>query len=213
LPSNILAGDPKSGALASARTLDRPTELHMRNRQVLWETIIRNICMYVLRQSAQAFGGAVQGDVLNGVLELRPRRVQPADGQPRRRGRPRNEEMSTRQKVDVVVAFPPILERNHKENVGAVVDAATLAGRANKGTFSMSDIRRRLLKALGEADIDGAIRRIEEELEDPEEQPQEPEVNVRPGDDEDQSPLGRDIDPLTNNEDGNAPNARSGSGA
>jgi hypothetical protein len=212
LPENILTGDAKAGALASARTLDRPTELHMRNRQVLWETVLHNISMWVLGQSAQAILGSVQGDFINGVLELRARRVPVFERNPQtgrnRQGRPRSTTLQA-QKVEVTVNFPPILERNNKEMVGAVVDAATLAGRNNKGLFSKSDIRRRLLKALGEPDVDGAMERILEELEDPEEQPDP--VTMERGN-EDRSPLPRDIEPLTNNEDANAPNARSGGG-
>lgn len=221
LPENILSGDTKAGALASARTLDRPTELHMRNRQVLWETILQEIGMYVLGASARALGGQVQGDFLNGVLELQSRRRPPqpvpvTDGEtPRpRRGRPRNSEMTGPQKVEVVASFPPILEKNSKENVNAVVDAATLGGRKNKGMFSKSEIQRRLLHALGENDIDGSMKRINEELEDPDEQPDETDQgNVatpeggggqeRAGG-EDQSRLGRSIEPLTNNEDANS---------
>jgi hypothetical protein len=217
LPENILSGDTKAGALASARTLDRPTELHMRNRQVLWETVLRELSMYVLASSARSFGGIVQGDVLNGVIELAPQRTTPPNPTTGRQrpGRPRQNEI-VRNKVEVVATFPPVLEKNAKENVGAVVDAATLAGRMSKDVFSMSEIRRRVLHALGENDIDGSMKRIEEELEDPEERAPKPVMTQSPfggprgagGEQlpttDNGRPTGRNIEPLTGGEDANS---------
>lgn len=158
IPETILSGNADVGNLATARTLDRPTELQMANRQGLWEDILREEGMYVLRQSAQALLGGVTGDVVNGVLELRSRVVDAPSG----RGRPR----VVRQPVQVDVNFPAILERNKKENVDAIVDAITLLGREPKKIFTLKDIRRRVLAALGEPDIDGALAQMERDVEE-----------------------------------------------
>ena len=157
IPETILSGNADVGSLATARTLDRPTELQMRTRQTLWETVLKEIGMYVLGQSAVAPSGQITGDFINGVLELQSRTRAPSG-----RGRPR----ITGQQVQIEVNFPPILERNKKENVDAVVDAITLSGRKPKGVFSMADIRRRLLQALQEPDIDGALAKLEQDLEE-----------------------------------------------
>ena len=39
LPDTILSGDADVGNLATAKTLDRPTELAMRSRQAMWESL------------------------------------------------------------------------------------------------------------------------------------------------------------------------------
>lgn len=192
IPETILAGNADVGNLATARTLDRPTELQMRNRQALWEGVIRDISLWVLGQSAKALLGGVTGDFLGGVLELRSRQT------PGARGRP----VMIRQRVSIEVNFPTILERNKKENVDAVVDAITLGGREPKGVFSMADIRRRLLGALAEADIDGAVATIIQEEKDGDPMPGPTKKDTQqPGTGEAQRPSGPSgRERVTNNE-------------
>lgn len=48
IPDTILSNDPQQGALATAKTLDRPTELTLTDRQALWSDIIKDICDHVL---------------------------------------------------------------------------------------------------------------------------------------------------------------------
>lgn len=148
IPETILAGNADVGNLATARTLDRPTELQMRNQQALWETILQNVGRYVIGRSAAAPQGAVMADIVDGVIEF-----------PRVR---RNRKL-VQQRLEVVVNFPKILEPDTTKNVKAVVDAATLAGKTSTGMFPDEDLLRRLLEALGENDIDGAIVMIEQE--------------------------------------------------
>lgn len=49
LPDTILSGDPDMGNLATAKTLDRPTELAMRSRQVLWADFHRDVFSYAIQ--------------------------------------------------------------------------------------------------------------------------------------------------------------------
>jgi len=159
IPETILSGNADVGNLATARTLDRPTELQMKTRQTLWETVIRDISMYVIAKAVEAPSGPLVGDVVGGVVEL-----ESVERAPSGRGRPRRLQGN---KVEVEVNYPPILERNKKENVDAVVDAITLAGRQPKEVFSMDWIRRALLTALQEPDIDGAIAKLNEDSDFP----------------------------------------------
>lgn len=148
IPETILAGNADVGNLATARTLDRPTELQMRNRQTLWSTVLSNIGMFVIANAASAPQGIVIGDVVNGVVELPSKR--------------QNGKL-VKQKIEVVTNFPKILEPDTTKNVKAVVDAATLAGKTDTGMFPQEDLLRRLLEALGENDIDGALEIISQE--------------------------------------------------
>jgi len=165
IPETILAGNADVGNLATAATLDRPTELQMRNRQTFWEGVLREMGMYVLRQSALAPLGSVIADNPNDAsmsLEVQVRVNATTPSGRLSRAQPRFES----QKVEVDVTFPPILERSRKDNVAAVVHAATLGGRPNPGVFPPEGLRRRILDALGESDIDGALLQLEREFED-----------------------------------------------
>jgi hypothetical protein len=48
LPDTILSGDADQGNLATAKTLDRPTELAIRSRQSLWADYDRDIFGYAI---------------------------------------------------------------------------------------------------------------------------------------------------------------------
>jgi len=158
IPETILSGNADVGNLATARTLDRPTELQMKTRQTLWEEVLKDICMYVIAKAVEAPSGPLRGDVVNGVVELTA-----VERAPSGRGRPR---VVSGNKVEIEVNYPPILERNKKENVDAIVDAITLSGREPKRMFSTDWIRRELLNALQEADVDGAIDKLNRDAEE-----------------------------------------------
>ena len=153
IPETILAGNADVGNMATARTLDRPTELQMRMRQQLWQQILRNIGTFVIESSVRALGSPLTGDLHDGIIELRPRR--------------REGGKLVTQKVTVEVAFPSILERDKLPQVDAVVHAATLRGRTNAGIFPSKELVKRLLVALGEDDVDGAMEAIEREQNEP----------------------------------------------
>lgn len=51
LPDTILSNDPQQGALATAKTLDRPTELAILDRQKLWRDTLKTVCDYVLERA------------------------------------------------------------------------------------------------------------------------------------------------------------------
>jgi hypothetical protein len=60
IPYPMLSGDPSTGNLATAKTLDRPTELKFRDRQELWRGIFTTILEYALMRSRRAAGGALR---------------------------------------------------------------------------------------------------------------------------------------------------------
>lgn len=140
---HYLAGDPSTGNLATAKSMERPMELQFTARQSLWSSILTNILDYVIDQAALAPNGPLNaghteerdedGDL---VVTLA---TDPETGEPMDRA--------------VEVAFPTILEHDTTAEVDAVVRAATLGGQGtDAGILSPQYICRALLDALGEED-------------------------------------------------------------
>jgi len=130
LPDTILSNDPQQGALATAKTLDRPSELGFLSRQAMWGDLHENIFKYAV--SAKQ-GVARVGDT--------------ADTQ-------------------VTVSFPPILEHDVTETVGALVSAATLDGKAEAGTIPRELLSRHLMEAIGVSDVEEAMGELQKQIED-----------------------------------------------
>jgi hypothetical protein len=154
-------GDASVGTLATAKSLDRPTELKISSRQSLWSNIFTNILDYVVLW-------AVENNVLKGNVETEEDgtpivtlEVDPETGEP---------------KSDVVrVDFPPVLEHDTQSSIGAIIDASTLMGRSLSGTIDPITVSRMLLVALGVEDVEAALEILYPGGEIPEE-PDEPEV-------------------------------------
>lgn len=153
IPEPILAGDATLGTYATAKTLDRPTELRMKNLQKLWIDTIDDLLGYVIDQAIKAPNGLLPGTVT--VDERRggekieigiDPNAEPeldADGLPKPL-----EPMDRTIDIDV----PDILEEDIGERVGAIVSAATLDGKSPAGTMDPKTLVRLLLQALGESD-------------------------------------------------------------
>lgn len=144
LPDTILSGDPDQGNLATAKTLDRPTELAMRDRQMLWADVHRDLIGYQLLQVAKSkmarrrLPGArvVLDPVLDDELVVFPEAVDAT--------------------VDVV--FPPILEQDMPEVVKSIVEAASVPG------MPADKVVQLILVALGVEDVDELMEQVEEDL-------------------------------------------------
>lgn len=140
LPESFF-GDVSVGTLATARSLDRPTELKMSNRQTLWEDVFQNIFTYVKEQSIRAAGGLLKGTV-----------EEDEDGTP-------IIQLSNDADDSVYITFPPILEHDVSASVDAIVKAATLGGAGMlAGTIDLKNVSRMLLAALGEKDVDAILQ-------------------------------------------------------
>lgn len=133
LPDTILSGDPQQGALATAKTLDRPTELMMLSRQTMASEREQDIFRYAVDAKVRALqlpGKEVQ-DPRTGLWVIEPK----GD-------------------TTVAVTFPPILEHDQKESVEAITAAATLAGKTDAETMPFELVSKMLLEALGANDIE-----------------------------------------------------------
>lgn len=121
-------GDPSTSNLATAKTLDRPTELKFKNRQNLWATTLKTLCEFAMSRSIMAPKG----------------RLSEAKADPTAK--------------TVVVTFPPILEHDIAEWVGAVVDAATLRGQSIAGTIDPRTLAKMLLNEIpGVENVDAIV--------------------------------------------------------
>lgn len=162
-------GDVSTGNLATAKSLDRPTELMIVNRQKLWVDVLKTIMGVVVYWAATAPNGPLKGllaSETNGtgtdLLDLKL----DDDGDP------------TTDTVDV--AFPPILEHDIKEVLTAIVAGGTLNGYAPAGTMDMRTLSRLVLTALEVEDVDELLNAMYPDDETP--MPPTPEPNAGAGD-------------------------------
>lgn len=149
LPESFF-GDVSVGTLATAKSLDRPTELKFRDRQELWKDVLHDILQYVVDKRATAIAySALRGalgwneeqDERVVVLEVDPETGEPID-----------------RHIDI--DFPGILEHDKTEEIKAITQAATLDGKALAGTMDMKTVSRMLLTALGQDDVDDLLDTI-----------------------------------------------------
>jgi hypothetical protein len=146
LPETFFS-DAKVGNHATAKTLDRPTELMMVQRRAFWGDEYRTMLEYVVRKAIQAPGGPLRGRYrVTGNGDTQSYAVV---GVARENG----------EAVDptVKVSWPPLLEHDITETVGAIVQAATLGGSQAQGVFGEQELARMLLSAFGVKDIDEKI--------------------------------------------------------
>lgn len=130
IPYTILMGDPDIGNLATAKTLDRPTELAMQSRRESWAAIMRQMFDYVVDQAIKAPRGPLAGTVARDENDREV--IGLADEGDRA----------------VEIAWPSILEHDVLELVQAIVAADTT------GRVPPEFICRWLLLALGAEDVD-----------------------------------------------------------
>lgn len=138
LPYTLLMGDADLGNLATAKTLDRPTELAMQMRRSLWESVIRAVLGYAVEASVKAVGGSLRGSwVQDGNRQIV---ILPAEADD-----------------TIDVDWPSILEHD----LSALVAAITTAD--STGTLPPEQVARLLLTALGVSDVDEIIEGCRDE--------------------------------------------------
>jgi hypothetical protein len=112
-------GDASVGSLATATSLDRPTELKFLEAQERWRELLQRICRYALSRSAMAPSGRLK------------------------------ESKDKVDNITVSVTFPAVLEHDIGEMVTAIVSAATLNGNPLAGTIDPRTLMSLLLSELG----------------------------------------------------------------
>jgi len=162
LPETFYGG-VKEGSLATASSLDRPTELMMRSRQTLWQAIYTALLGYAVLWAVKAISGPLRGlatvikepdgDEYSEILTWKTETVEGDDG------------TTTTQEINhrVDVTFPAIVAADRKADVEAVVQADTLGGKPGV-TFDRKTRLRLLLQALGIPDVDAVMDEVLEAL-------------------------------------------------
>ena len=131
LPYSILTGDADKSNLATAKSLDRPTELAMSMRQAMWTDIFGDINSYLIYASVKAPSGVVKGKVV--VDEWGTEQVI----------------LNSKAETTITVEWPPILEHDVEATVRAIVMAATLDGKTDAGIFDLGTLIQKLAAAIG----------------------------------------------------------------
>lgn len=184
IPEPILAGDATLGTYATAKTLDRPTELHMKNVQKLWLDTMDDLIGYVVDQAIKAPNGLLPGTVT--VDERRGGEKISIGIDPN--AEPQIDEETgeilepTPMDRNITIDIPDILERDMSERVGSIISAATLDGKSPAGTMDPKTLVRLLLQALGEQESVDTVLEIlfPTDLADQELVPVEPETIPAP---------------------------------
>src|SRR4026208_997726 len=145
-------GDVSVGTLATATSLDRPTELMLTDRQTLWADIYHDILDFVLFSAVTAIKGPLRaiGDVKENDY-----------------GEPYvtfGDAINDR----IIVTFPPIVQHSLTEQMTAITQGAPFIPDAK-------ELTRMVLTALGENDVDEMIEQLY-----PEGEPIAPNVGVDP---------------------------------
>lgn len=137
-------GDASVGSLATSKSLDRPTELKVTDRQMLHTDILRDILNYAVLWAVAAPQGA---------LRSLGRVVKEADGDQWVLRAVWNENVES----DIDITFPPIVETDVPSQIGALVDATTLKGQAPAGTINLRTFTQRAATMLGIQNVDQLI--------------------------------------------------------
>lgn len=130
-------GDPSTGNLATAKTLDRPTELGFLDRQTLWVDVYEDLLQFVIYCAVAAplgeltaIGKITANEYGEAVLTW-------------------DDDINAHIDID----FPPILVRDLAEQMNAINQSATYIP-------DQRELARMVLTALGENDIDETLDRL-----------------------------------------------------
>lgn len=187
-PEHMLMGDPSTGNLATTRMMERPYELSILDRQLLWADAIEAILTYGVKARVMAaeftpLTGTVEEDEFGRKLVL----VDVTDP---------DDDVDTgedpvgpkeREEAKIIVTFPAVLEHDVATEISAIVDMATLKGQKLAGMVDRATLRRLLLEALNIPDVDEMIANMDrDELAEQSEPGPVPPVLAAPAEPEDE---------------------------
>jgi hypothetical protein len=142
-------GDPSTGNLATAKSMERPMELMFIDRQTLWADIFSEILRFAILQSVRATKGSLRK--LGAVITDEDGIETIAWG---------NDKDGEEIDGTIDVVFPDILEKSTKERIEAIISAATLDGKAPAGTLDLLTVVRMLLVSLGEQNVEKKLEEL-----------------------------------------------------
>lgn len=133
-------GDINVGNLATAESLDRPTELMFRNWQGRWNSTFSNLIDFMMYWQVKAVQGKLKD---KGTIErdgLTERVIWNKDFQ-----------------SDYKILFPPVVVKNLKESIEAIAEATTLDGKPSANLMPDKVVSELILTALGVDNIDDIL--------------------------------------------------------
>jgi hypothetical protein len=134
-------GDVSVGTFATAKTMDRPTELGMKEGQTFWTDVFRQIFDYLMLWQFKASED-------NEVKKLGTLKTIEDNGE-----KEEKIEWNNPLTAYLDIDFPPILEKDVQTAVQAVITALTLNGQELR-LLDEEIATRLILKAMGEDDVD-----------------------------------------------------------
>lgn len=144
LPETMLTGDVSVGTLATAESMDRPTELRFSNRQEFWQSTWKRIIWFVIQCSVAAAGGMLRSI---GSIET-------------------NEYGESQLVLDegiekeIAIDFPEIISISIKDHISAIISTVTLDGKQLALKFTPRYVSQLLLTALGVDDVDEILEQL-----------------------------------------------------
>jgi hypothetical protein len=127
-------GDASTGSLATAVSLDRPTELKFLEAQEVWREALQVIISHALSTEATGMKGKLREALKTRVLRFA------------REALPKKKSGDS---VSILVEFPAVLEHDLAQTVTAIVQAATLGGFDLAGTMDLKTLARLVNNEVG----------------------------------------------------------------
>jgi hypothetical protein len=136
-------GDVSVGTLATAESLDRPTELKFSNRQEFWQSVYKRIVHFVIKCNVAADSGELGSIGRIETNEYGEDVLVFGDGI----------------KSEITIKFPEIINISIKDHVQTVISAASLDGKSIK-LLNPRMVTEYLLIALGVDDVDEKLEAL-----------------------------------------------------
>lgn len=138
-------GDASTGSLATAVSLDRPTELKFRQRQEKWKVILKTLACYVLNQSGMAVNGILRASF---KLTVEDTELCVSEAVKKKSAA-----------IHVKVVFPSVLEHDIASMIEAIVNAATMNGFEVTGIDEKAAVKM-MFEELGFEDVDEIVEKM-----------------------------------------------------
>lgn len=145
IPETMMSGNADVGSYATAKTLDRPTELQMENRRQLWTDVFLDIIGYVVDMAIAMPNGFLKNKGKKETDEYTGQTVYVLTDENDR---------------DIEIRFPSILRHDIYTLMQAIVLAITLNGQQTAGLIDDRTASGMIMSALGENNFDEMLDKM-----------------------------------------------------
>jgi hypothetical protein len=159
VPEHILQGDPATGNLATSKTMERPYELTVLDRQLGWADAIEQILTYVVRMRALA----EECEAITGIMEKNAFGRWKLIIKGAERVSKEGTTVTADEPPEINVKFPAVLEHDTLTAVDAILKVFTNDDKKPAGMLDYATAQRLFLQALDEPDIDDMIANMDDD--------------------------------------------------